>query len=65
MGIHERLSVPASDLAKQLLASLQERFPWCSKAQLAGHALELGMQQMLERPIVASGAPHVEWRRAG
>lgn len=65
MGIHERLSVPASDLAKQLLASLQERFPWCSKAQLAGHALELGLQEMTERPYVASGAPVVEWRKTG
>lgn len=65
MGIYERFGVPVSPLAKRLLADLKERFPWSSKAALAGHALELGLVEMTERPYVASGAPVVEWRRAG
>lgn len=65
MGITERWSVPLSPLAKKLLGELEERFPWSSRGALVRHALDLGLAQMHAMPSVASGAPMIEWRRAG
>ncbi len=65
MGQPNRWYVPYSPLCEKLMAEFQERWPWCSRAGLAGHALELGLMQMRDRPSVASGAPMVEWRKVG
>lgn len=48
-----------------MLDNLKARFPFCSQQALVGHALELGLREMTERPYVASGAPVIEWRKVG
>lgn len=65
MGQPNRWDVPYSPICQQIMREFQERWPWCSRAQLAGHALELGLVAMRDRPHVASGAPMGELRRVG
>ena len=65
MAAQVRFNVPLSELSERMLEELHRRWPYASKAAIAGMALHRGIQGLHDMPSVASGAPMVEWRRAG
>ena len=65
MAVQTRIFVPVSELSERMLEELKARWPYASRAAIAGMALHRGLAEMRDMPSVASGAPMIEWRKTG